>query len=121
MDVGKTLLVKYLKNYEQSQLLSVTAIIAGHGYSCNCKCRFNSTTCNSNQKWNNDKYQWEFKKYCTCKKDSGLNPSTCVCENSKYLKHIVCDPVIICDEITYVMVNASTNMTNTISTNALNI
>ena len=22
--------------------------------SCDCKCKFNSTTCNSNQKWNND-------------------------------------------------------------------
>ena len=21
--------------------------------SCDCKCKFNSTTCNSNQKWNN--------------------------------------------------------------------
>ena len=21
-------------------------------FSCNCKCKFNSTTCNSNQKWN---------------------------------------------------------------------
>ena len=23
--------------------------------SCDCKCKFNSITCNSNQKWNNDK------------------------------------------------------------------
>ena len=22
--------------------------------SCDCKCKFNSTTCNSNQRWNND-------------------------------------------------------------------
>ena len=28
--------------------------------SCDCKCKFNSTTCNSNQKWNN-KCQYECK------------------------------------------------------------
>ena len=27
-----------------------------------------SIMCNSNQKWNNDKYQCEYKKYCTCEK-----------------------------------------------------
>ena len=37
--------------------------------SCDCKCTFSSTTCNSNQKWNNDKCQYELKKYCMCKKD----------------------------------------------------
>ena len=36
--------------------------------SCYCKCKFYSTICNSNQKWNNDKGQREFKKYRTCKK-----------------------------------------------------
>ena len=36
--------------------------------SCNCKCKFDSTTCNSNQKRNSDKSQCERKKYCTCKK-----------------------------------------------------
>ena len=25
--------------------------------SCNCKCQFNSTTCNSNKKWNNETCQ----------------------------------------------------------------
>ena len=24
--------------------------------SCDCKCKFNSITCDSNQKWNNDAY-----------------------------------------------------------------
>ena len=37
--------------------------------SCNCKCKVDSTTCNSNQKWNNDKCQYECKNYCTCQKD----------------------------------------------------
>ena len=27
--------------------------------SCDCKCKFDSTGCNSNQKWNNDKCQWK--------------------------------------------------------------
>ena len=37
--------------------------------SCDCKCKFNSATCISNQKWNNDTCQWKCKKYCVCKKD----------------------------------------------------
>ena len=36
--------------------------------SCDCKCKFNSTTCNLNQKWNNETCQFECKNYCTCKK-----------------------------------------------------
>ena len=28
--------------------------------SCDCKCKFNSVTCTSNKKWNNDKYQSEY-------------------------------------------------------------
>ena len=31
--------------------------------SCDCKCNFNSTTCNSKQKWNNESFQSECKKY----------------------------------------------------------
>ena len=34
--------------------------------SCGCKCKFNTTTCNLNQKWNNDVCHSESKKYCTC-------------------------------------------------------
>ena len=49
---------------------------------------FDSTTCNSNQNWNNDKCQCECKKCCTCKKDYSWNPSTCLCENSRYLENI---------------------------------
>ena len=35
---------------------------------CDCKCKFNSTTCNSNQKWNNKTCQCECKNYRKCKK-----------------------------------------------------
>ena len=34
----------------------------------NCKCKFNSTTCNSNQKWNNKTCQCECKNYGKSKK-----------------------------------------------------
>ena len=35
---------------------------------CHCKCKFNSTICNSNQKSNNKTCQWECKNYRMCKK-----------------------------------------------------
>ena len=56
---------------------------------CDYTCKCNSTACNSNQKWNNNKYQCERKKYCTCKKDNSWNPSTCICKNSKNLMRII--------------------------------
>ena len=37
--------------------------------SCYCKCKFNSTICNSNQKWNNKTCQCECKNYRTCEKN----------------------------------------------------
>ena len=37
--------------------------------SCNCKCKFNSTICDSNLKWNNKTYQCECLNYRECKKD----------------------------------------------------
>ena len=50
--------------------------------SCDCKCKFNSATCNSNQKWNIDKCQCECKKYRVCKEGHSWNPSTCFCKYS---------------------------------------
>ena len=35
--------------------------------SYDCKCKLNSTTCNSKQKWNNKTCQCECKNYCKCK------------------------------------------------------
>ena len=46
-------------------------------------------------------------------------PNTCICENSKYLKSIVENSVIICDEIVIVTDSVSTNVTNMISTNVM--
>ena len=51
--------------------------------SCNCKCKFNSTTCNSNKEWNNKISQCEFRNYHQCRKEYSWNPSTCICKNSK--------------------------------------
>ena len=50
--------------------------------SCDCKCKFNSTICKSNKKWNNKTFQCECKNYLVCKKDYSFNPRTCICENS---------------------------------------
>ena len=85
--------------------------------SCDCKCKFNSTTCNSNQKWNNKTCQCECKNYHKCKKDYNWDPSTCICENSKYLKSIADTSVIECDEIITVMDIVSTKKINTIAAN----
>ena len=82
-----------------------------------CKCKFNSTTCNSNQKWNNKTCQCECENYRKCKKDYSCNFSTCICENSKHLKSISDTSVTECDEIVIVMDIVSTKKTNTIATN----
>ena len=50
---------------------------------------------NSDQKWNNDNYQFECKKYCACKKDYSKILRTCICEKGKHLKHIVDDAVTL--------------------------
>ena len=81
-----------------------------------CKCKFNSTICNSNQKWNNTTCQCECKNYHKCEKGYSQNPSTCICENSKYFKSVVDTSVTEFDEIIIVMDIVSTNKTNTIST-----
>ena len=83
--------------------------------SCDCKCKFNSTTCNSNQKWNNKTRQCECKNYRKCKKDYSWNPSKRLFDNSKYLKSIADTSVIECDEIISAMDILSTKMRNTIA------
>ena len=86
--------------------------------SCDCKCKFNNTTCNSNQRWNNKTCQCECKNYHKCKiKDCRWNPSTCTCDNSKYLRSIADTLMITCDEIIYVMDIVPTKMTIAIAPN----
>ena len=84
--------------------------------SCDCKCKFNNTACNSNQKWNNKTCQCGCKNYRKCKENYSWNPSTCICENSKYLKSIADTSVTKCDEIVIIMNNLPIKKTNTIAT-----
>ena len=64
-----------------------TKILAKH-ISYKCECKLDSRKCHSNQKRNNDKCQCECKnlrKHHACEIFYIWNPSTCTCENSKYL------------------------------------
>ena len=78
---------------------------------CECKCKFYGMKCNSNQIWNNGKYQCECKnpKKHVCKKNYIWNPSTYACENGKYAGSIIVDSVITCDEIIETIKAISTN------------
>ena len=53
-----------------------------------CKCRFDGTKFNSNQ-WRNNKKCWCECKSHVCDKDNVWNPSTCNCENGRYLASIM--------------------------------
>ena len=85
--------------------------------SCDFKWKFDSTTHNLNQKWNNEIYQCECKNYCLCKKDYSWTSRTCICENDKYLKSIADTLVILCDEIIWITYIMSTNGAHAISIN----
>ena len=73
--------------------------------SFDCKCKFNSTICNLNQKWNNKTCQCKCKNYHKCEKDYSWDPSTCLFENSKYLKSFADTSVTKCDEIVIIIDN----------------
>ena len=91
--------------------------------SCDCKCKFNSTICKSNRKWNTKTCQCECKNYHPSKKDYSWNTSTCIRENSKYLKSLADTSVTECDEIIIDKDNVptkktiATNVTSTASIN----
>ena len=80
------------------------------------KCKFNSTTCNSNQKLNNKRCQCECKNYCKCKRDYSWHPRTCICEKSDYLKSVGDSSVTEWDKIVIVLGISSTKKTSTIAT-----
>ena len=50
--------------------------------SCDCKCKFNSTICNSNQKWNNKICKCECKNYYIC--EGGKVSYSCIGERKLY-------------------------------------
>ena len=81
--------------------------------SCECKCKVISTTCNSNQRWNNKTCQFECRNDRTYKRHCSWNPSTCIYENGKHLKTISDYSKIVSYEILYVMDIASTNLAHT--------
>ena len=53
---------------------------------CKCKCRLDTTFCNNNKSWNNDKLRCECKELIdksVCDKGFIWNPSNCECECDK--------------------------------------
>ena len=67
--------------------------------SCKCKCKFDGRSCNSDQKWNNNKCWCKCKKHQTCEKDYIWSPAVCNCENEKYWASSIDDWVAPYDEI----------------------
>ena len=67
--------------------------------SCECKCKFDGTKCDSNQWWNNGKCRCDCQKHHICEKDYVRNPTTYNCENGKCLSSIMDNSAIICDKI----------------------
>ena len=84
---------------------------------CHCKCKFNGTACNSDQKLYN---KWECKNYRICKKDY-IWTSAWTCENSKYLESIAETSVITCDEILAVTNIVSTKIINAVAISTASI
>ena len=87
--------------------------------SCDCKCKFNITICNSNQECNNKTYQYECKNVCKCKNDCNWI-MTCICENIKYLESIADASVTDCHKIKNVMDTIATKRTNTMAATMTN-
>ena len=77
----------YVKAFNMITNKDETKAMTEH-ISRDCKCKFNSTTCNSKQKLNNKTCPYEYKGYRKCEKDYSWNPSTRIYENSKYLKNV---------------------------------
>ena len=89
--------------------------------SCDCKCKFNNTTCGSNQEWNNKTCRCECKNYCKCKIDCSWNPSQYIGETSKCLKSIADTSVTDFNEIIFVMDIVSAKKTNIIAAKKANV
>ena len=57
-----------VKVFNMATKINETKILTKH-ISCDCKRKFDSATCNSNQKWNNETCRCKCKDYHKCKKD----------------------------------------------------
>ena len=77
--------------------------------SCDRKCKFNSTTCNSNKKLNNKTCQCEYKIFCACKNDYSWNLTTCA--SDRYLEALLILQYLY-EMRLYVMDIVSTNVTS---------
>ena len=94
-------------NKKEDSNLSVFNMITGinesitltKDISCKWECRFDEKKCNSDQWWNNNKCHYECKKRHLCEKDYIWNPTTCNCENGKYLASMIDDSAISCDKV----------------------
>ena len=67
--------------------------------SCECKYKLDGKKCKSNKWWKNDKCQCECQKHYICEKEFVWNPSTCICQNRKYLVSVMDVSVITFDEV----------------------
>ena len=83
-------------------------ILTKHAWN-QCKYKFDERKYNSNQKWNNDKWQWKCKKHHIYEKHYVWDPATCSCQNGKFLTSIINDSVITCGEIIKETKNTPTN------------
>ena len=74
---------------------------------CKYKCNFHGKKCNSDQKWN--------KQLCLreCKSPRKHNARASTCKSCKYLKSIIRDSVILCDEIIELTKTFPTKTTST--------
>ena len=95
--------LKWLQEKKESNVLK-------KHISCECKCKFDSRKCKSNQKWNNDKCRCEFGKRNIFKKDRNWSPTEHSCKNGEYLASIIDDSVIMCAEIIEETKTISTNL-----------
>ena len=56
-----------LKAFNMIAIKNEAKLLVKH-ISCDCKCKFNSTSCSSNQTCSNEIFQCKYKSYSTCKK-----------------------------------------------------
>ena len=82
-----------------------------------CKCKFENTACNSNQNGIMKSANVSAKSYGMHKNNFNWNPSICICENGRYLKHIADTLVIVNNEFMNAVDSVSRNATNAIPKN----
>ena len=109
---------KDVKIFTMITMITEVKILVKHT-SYDCKCKFNSTTCNLNQKWNNDKANASVK--CECIVRAQRFIVGILAYNSRYLKSSIDGSVMMCDDIMNVADSVSTNGTYTLSTNVTNV